>query len=66
MPVASPLICAIALSKVASYSLAAPAGAATVALPKKKLAKGSYRLTVTPIDVSGNRGAARTLTLKVK
>ena len=46
--------------------MAAPAGAANVALPKKKLAKGSYRLTVTPIDAAGNRGAARTLSLKVK
>src|SRR4051794_4440557 len=53
-------------SKLASYTVAAPAGAATIALPKRKLAKGRYRLLVTPIDAAGNRGAARTLSFKMR
>ena len=55
-----------AYKKLASYSLPAPAGAATLSLPKKKLAIGQYRLVVTPIDAAGNHGATRTVAFRIK
>jgi len=46
-----------------------PAGTFTLAAGtaslKAKLAVGSYRAVVTPVDAAGNRGASRTLTFKV-
>jgi hypothetical protein len=55
-----------AFKRLASYSLNAPAGAATVSLPKKKLALGQYRLVVTPVDAAGNKGATRTVAFRIK
>jgi hypothetical protein len=37
-----------------------------VALPKKKLAAGDYRAVVTPVDKAGNKGAAKTISFKVR
>ena len=53
------------LTKIATYKLSAPAGATTLALPKRKLAAGDYRAVVTPTDAAGNRGAAKTIAFKV-
>jgi hypothetical protein len=48
----------------------AVAGAGKLAIPTKvkgkKLARGNYRLLVTPVDASGNRGAAHTVNFKIK
>ncbi|MBE2316476.1 hypothetical protein DVA67_010850 [Solirubrobacter sp. CPCC 204708] len=54
------------VTKVATVKVAAAAGSATVKLPKRKLAKGEYRLVVTPVDAAGNKGAAKTVKFKVK
>jgi hypothetical protein len=54
-----------AFSKVASYKLGV-GGSGTVALPKKKLAAGDYRAVVTPVDKAGNKGAAKTISFKVR
>ena len=42
------------------------AGKRTLALTKKKLKKGSYKATITPVDAAGNTGAARTVSFKIK
>ena len=42
------------------------AGATTIKLAKRKLAKGDYRFVVTPVDAAGNRGVAKTVSFKVK
>ncbi len=49
-----------AVKPAGTFTLAA--GAASL---KVKLAAGSYRAVVTPVDTAGNRGAARTLAFKV-
>lgn len=51
--------------KVASFKVKVKAGATKVALPKKKLAAGSYSAVVTPVDAAGNKGAAKTVKFKV-
>ena len=53
------------VTKIATSTLSAPAGATTLALPKRKLAAGDYRAVVTPTDAAGNRGAAKTIAFKV-
>ena len=52
--------------KAASFKVAVPAGKRTVKLPKKKLAKGSYKAIITPVDAAGNKGKAKTVTFKVR
>jgi hypothetical protein len=51
--------------KVASFKVSVAAGSRTVKLAKKKLAKGSYKAIVTPVDAAGNKGKAKTVTFKV-
>ena len=52
--------------KAASFKVKVAAGYRTVKLPKKKLAKGSYKAIITPVDAAGNRGKANTVTFKVR
>lgn len=54
-----------AYKRVATVTVAAAGGASKLTLPKRKLAAGSYRAVVTPVDAAGNRGAARTIAFKV-
>ena len=53
------------LTTVSTSTVAAPAGARTIALAKKKLAKGDYRAVITAVDAAGNK-AAKTVSFKVK
>ncbi len=52
--------------KAAGSATVSAAKAGTAAVSVKKLAAGSYRALVTPVDAAGNRGAARTLSFSVK
>ena len=53
------------LSTVSTSTVSAAAGPRTIALAKKKLAKGDYRAVITAVDAAGNQ-AAKTVAFKVK
>ena len=51
---------------VSTITVSVAAGKRTLALTKKKLKKGAYKATITPVDAAGNTGAARTVSFKIK
>ncbi len=51
---------------VSTMTVNVAAGKRTLSLTKKKLKKGAYKATITPVDAAGNTGAGRTVSFKIK